>query len=185
MSCKKWPLFCAGLAAVLLLTACGGAPPGTSSTAVAPDFALTLYQGSDVLGGPNLHFADLLSKGKPVILNFWAADCPPCKAEMPDLQSVQAQYGDEMILFGLDVGPFLGLGSRDGGKARIKELGVTYPAGTTFDAGVLAAYQLLGMPTTVFIKPGGTIYKRRLGLMTKGDMETSFKDLLDASKKGG
>ena len=53
---------------------------------------------------------------------------------MPDLQAVYEEFNEEIMLIGLDVGPFIGLGNREDGKALLQELEVTYPAGTTFDS---------------------------------------------------
>ena len=159
----------------LALVACGraGRP--------APDFQITVYQGADVLGDKEVKFSDLLAKGKPVVLNFWAGECPPCRAEMPDLQVVAEQYQDRILLFGLDVGPFVGLGSREDGQALLKELGVTYPAGTTFDAQVVKAYNVLGMPTTFFVKPDGEIVEQWTALITKSKLTERVESLLAAS----
>lgn len=59
---------------------------------------------------------------------------PTCRVEMPDLQAVYEEFNEEIMLIGLDVGPFIGLGSREDGKALLQELEVTYPAGTTFES---------------------------------------------------
>ena len=168
-------LFTGLLLAALALVACGraGRP--------APDFQITVYQGADVLGDKEVKFSDLLAKGKPVVLNFWAGECPPCRAEMPDLQAVSEEYQGRVLLFGLDVGPFVGLGSREDGQALLNELGVTYPAGTTFDAKVVGDYQLLGMPTTFFIKPNGEIFEQWTALITRPKLKETVDGLLRAS----
>ena len=70
----------------------------------ASDFEFAVYQGEDVLGGSELSFSEVLGQGKPVVQNFWAGLCPPCRAEMPGFQAVHNQYGEEFILLGLDVG---------------------------------------------------------------------------------
>jgi len=62
-------------------------PSGAAAGAAAPDFELT---SSD---GQGIRLADL--RGKVVLLNFWATWCPPCKAEMPDLNALQRKYGAE------------------------------------------------------------------------------------------
>jgi thiol-disulfide isomerase/thioredoxin len=116
-----------------------------------------------------------------VVLNFFAGLCPPCRAEMPDLQSVSAQYQGRVILFGLDIGPFVNLGSRKDGKALVRELGVTYPTGTTFDSKVVREYRVLGMPTTVFLTPDGKVFTTWTGLLTRGKMVELFEQLLKAS----
>lgn len=147
----------------------------------APDFRIIVYQGEDVLGGKEVRLSDLLAKGNPVVLNFWAGLCPPCRREMPDLQTVHEEYKDRVLLFGLDVGPFVGLGSREDGKALLKELEVTYPAGTTFDAEVVKVYKVLGMPSTFFIKPNGEIVQQWTGLLNKQKLEELVQGLLAAS----
>ncbi len=147
----------------------------------APDFALVAYQGEAVLGGKELAFSGILRQGKPVALNFWAGLCPPCRLEMPEMQEVYTEYQDRILLLGVDIGPFAGLGSRDDGQALLRELKITYPAGTTFDAGVPQAYKLLGLPVTVFITPDGAIVKRWTGLLTKAKLIELVQELLAAS----
>lgn len=181
-----------GVLLLVVAAACGGtAGPSNPTEPVsqegargfAPDFRITAYQGVDVLGGAETPFSKLLFRDKPVVLNFWAGACPPCRAEMPDLEQVHQQFKDRMILFGLDVGPFVGLGSREEGKKLMKEIGVTYPTGTTFDAQVVREYSILGMPTTIFIKPNGKIVKKWTGLLNKSKMTELVEELLAASAK--
>lgn len=155
--------------------------PENQNTAMAPDFEITAYQGAEVLGGEKVRFSELLAQGQPVVLNFWAGACPPCRAEMPDLQEVYEEHQGQVLLFGLDVGPFVGLGSREDGEALLEELKVTYPAGTTFDANVVRDYQILGMPTTVFIKPNGEVVRNWSGALNKDKMTELVEELLAAS----
>lgn len=147
----------------------------------APDFQISVYQGNDVLGGRELKFSDLLGK-QPVVLNFWAGLCPPCRAEMPDLQAMYNQDQGRLLLFGLDVGPFVGLGSREDGRRLLDELKVTFPAGTTSDAQVVRDYKLVGMPTTYFIKPDGTIHRQWTGLLNKKKLDELVSELVAASR---
>lgn len=114
-----------------------------------------------------------------MVLNFWAGQCPPCRVEMPDLQAVY----EEIMLIGLDVGPFIGLGSREDGKALLQELEVTYPAGTTFESKVLTDYSVIGMPSTYFITPRGEIFDTWTGLLTMDKMVELVDALLEASGK--
>lgn len=184
-------------AVALALAGCDGqsadgdaAPPGAAGGSAAgqqpdgetaPDFAFVAYQGEAVLGGKELAFSGILQQGKPVALNFWAGLCPPCRLEMPEMQEVYDEYQDRILLLGVDIGPFAGLGSRDDGQALLRELKITYPAGTTFDAGVPQAYKLLGLPVTVFITPDGAIVKRWTGLLTKAKLIELVQELLATS----
>lgn len=171
----------------LIMAACAGAADSKSAAvadALPADIAITAYQGADVLGGEQVKLSQVLTQGKPVVLNFWAGACPPCRLEMPDLQAVHEQYKDRMILFGLDVGPFVNLGTREDGKALVRELGVTYPVGSTNDASVVRSYKVIGMPTTYFITPQGKIIRTWTGLLTKDKLSQFVEELLIASSSG-
>lgn len=156
--------------------------PVSSDAQLAPNFQITVYQGQEELGGQTVELSDLLAQGKPVVLNFWAGLCPPCRLEMPDLQAVHDQYQGEVLLFGLDVGVFTGLGTQGDGLALLQELGITYPAGTTSDAEVVRSYQVIGMPTTYFIKPNGEIVNKWTGVLTEEKLAELTQELLEASK---
>jgi cytochrome c biogenesis protein CcmG/thiol:disulfide interchange protein DsbE len=171
----------------LFLAACTSAvadqaPAGDAGASALPaDFQITVYQGEDVLGGQGVNLSDVLAEGKPIVLNFWAGLCPPCRLEMPDLQGVHDAFKDDIVLFGLDVGPFTALGTNDDGKQLLGSLGVTYPTGTTSDAKVVQAYQITGMPSTYFIKPNGEIARKWTGLLTEEKLTELVQELLDAS----
>jgi thiol-disulfide isomerase/thioredoxin len=184
-------LYIIAMLATALLTACGAAVPpdpvGTPATLErpagppAPDFTIRLYQGAETLGSQQFSFAHLLGQGKPVVLNLWAGLCPPCRLEMPDFEEVHNALGDEVLLFGLDVGPFLNLGSSEDGLALLQSIGVTYPAGTTDDPEVVRAYELIGMPTTLFITPDGQIVRKWTGLLNADKLTDLVQDLIAVS----
>lgn len=156
----------------VILAACGGGsgdsvetlPSISSGSEVqmdkdrAPNFAVTLFQGEDVLGASQLNIHDL-PVGKPLVLNFWAGLCPPCRAEMPDLQKFNDEFGDRLTLLGVDLGQFIGLGTQEDAKNLLDELQVTYPTGFTDDANVIRDYRVLGLPATIFIDSKGQIFK--------------------------
>jgi thiol-disulfide isomerase/thioredoxin len=64
-----------------------------------------------------------------MILNFWAGQCPPCRAEMPQFEAFHDDFKDEIMLLGVDIGIFTGLVSHNDAESLIRELGITYPAG--------------------------------------------------------
>jgi thiol-disulfide isomerase/thioredoxin len=127
----------------VLLTACGVVP--SQGSALVGDFTISAYQGADVFGGPTTQFSQLFTHGKPVILNFWAGLCPPCRAEMPGFQRVVDQYADRVLLVGVDIGPFVGLGSHDDARALLRELGIRYPTAYAVGATPLRQYQVRSM----------------------------------------
>ena len=142
------------------------------------DFQIAVYKEEDLLGGTDLAFSSVFGKQEPVILNFWAGLCPPCRAEMPDSQRVYNQFQGRVAIFGLDIGPFVGLGSREDGRELLDELGVTYPTGTTFDSRVVRAYRVLGMPTTVFLSPDGKVVRTWAGILTERKLIELTEELL-------
>ena len=166
----------------VVLVACGGgtsdgngAPTATSapsgetvsnsgSVDQAPDFTINLFQGQDAVGGDQVPLSRLLGT-QPIVINFWAGLCPPCRAEMPDLQKFYDEFSDRVLLVGVDLGQFTGLGTEEDARELLSDLGVTYPAGSTSDASVIQDYRVLGMPSTIFIDGNGEIFKTWTGAL--------------------
>ncbi len=171
------------LLAVALLSGDGSSAPGVGSTAdTAPDFSFTLYQGQGQLGADALNLSDL--QGTPVVVNFWAGLCPPCRAEMPDLQEFHEAFKDRVILVGVDLGQFTGLGSKQDAQDLLTSLEVTYPAGFTNDAGVVSRYQVLSMPTTLFINSKGEIFKKWSGALNGDVLAKVTEEMLSEESAG-
>ena len=178
-----------GALILLLAVACGS--PGAESSAesakpqastdsdveMAPALAFTLFQGEGLPAGEELQIRDL--EGKPVVLNFWAGLCPPCRAEMPDLQAFYDENKEDATLLGVDIGQFMGLGSQSDAETLLRELNITYPAGFTNDADVIRNYKVLGMPTTVFINADGSIFERWTGVLDREVLEEKVQMMLE------
>jgi thiol-disulfide isomerase/thioredoxin len=162
---------------VLAIVVAIGAGGGASR---APNFSFSLYQGVTELGARDLELSRL--HNQPVILNFWAGLCPPCRAEMPQFQQFYEEFQDQVTLIGIDIGPFMGLGSHRDAEDLLRELGVTYPAGFTDDASVPRKYGVTGMPTTVFIKSDGEIFERRTGALNRNTLARLATGLLQAEE---
>jgi thiol-disulfide isomerase/thioredoxin len=183
----------AAIVATLILAACAGAaadggpdssqadPSASAASTLPADFQITVYQGEDSVGGQEVNLSEVLARGRPVVLNFWAGLCPPCRLEMPDLQAVHETFGGQVVLFGLDVGPFTALGSNEDGRALVRELGVTYPTGTTSESRVVRDFQVTGMPSTYFIKPNGEVFRKWTGLLTEAKLSELVQELLEAA----
>ena len=111
-------------------------------------------------------------RGRPVVLNFWASWCVPCRKELPAFQAVYRRMGGEVA--------FLGINHQDGRVDALKllrDMGVRYPSG--FDPGgeVAQAYGLYGMPTTVFVSAEGRIVATRTGEMSASQLTEAIRDL--------
>ena len=175
------------LAAVgAFLVACGSAAP-TAADGQSPDggaavysFRLVAYQGEQVFGG-ELDFESLVGNGRPVVLNFWAAQCPPCLLEMPWLESVSQQYADRVLMLGVDIGPFIGLGTNEQGSQLLHDLDITYPAAYAVDDTPVRQFEVLSMPTTVFFDAAGEMVENHAGILTQEQIEDWFAELAAGS----
>lgn len=172
-----------------LVFALGGRDPAGSSeaeTVASPRtadgrFPIVAYQGADVIGAEELDFTEVLGTGRPVVLNFWAGQCPPCRAEMPAFQRVYDTYGSDFLLLGVDVGPFLGLGSNQSAIDLLAELEITYPAAYALDDRAVREYGVLGMPTTIFYDGDGVEVDRQIGILTEDALEAEVRELVGLS----
>lgn len=111
----------------------------------APDFE------GQTLDGETVRLADF--RGHPVVLNFWATWCGPCRFEMPAIERVAQAYADRgLVVLLINQGE-----SPDAIRAFLQEMGVTQPV--VLDNGAIGAkqYRVRGLPTTVFIHPDGMI----------------------------
>src|SRR5712692_4409999 len=162
---------CVGLPS--LLAACS--TTSAQGSASVPDFTITAYQGEDVLGVQTVRFSKVFERGKPVILNFWAGLCPPRRAEMPGFQKVFDQVREGVVLVGVDLGPFVGLGEHEDARRLLAELGVKYPAGFAVDSTPVQLYQIRAMPTTVFVTSKGRIVDTENGVLVESQMSARIE----------
>ena len=167
-------LLLAALAVVAGAGGCGGA--STANSEPVYDFPIALYQGADAVGGSEaLRLSDL--RGQPVILNFWAGLCPPCRAEMPEFQAFADAYAGRALVVGVDLGQFFSLGGPDDARRLLNDLAVTYPAGYTEDGNVTRELAVTGLPATLFITPDGGLHRRWVGVLD-GDKLAEITDAM-------
>jgi thiol-disulfide isomerase/thioredoxin len=125
-----------------------GAPPVGRR---APDFSLPLLTG----GTFHLHSV----RGKPILLNFWASWCAPCREETPLLVRLHKMYGPRGV-------QFVGVDSEDqiaDARRFVVQFGVDYPLVHLDDDRVIDAYAIPGLPTTVFIGADGIVAGKVVG----------------------
>ncbi len=132
----------------------------------APDFKLNGLDGKVVtLAG---------SKGKVILLNFWATWCGPCRAEIPDLVELQNKYKDRLQILGLVVDD----DDQDAIKKFVAEFGINYPVAVAsndirFQYGGIAA-----LPTSFVLDAEGRIVQKHEGLRDPVLYETEIRALL-------
>lgn len=112
----------------------------------APDFELESASGETVS----------LSQfqGQPVIVNFWATWCAPCRAELPDFQRVSDTYSDQGLQFVL----LNQAEDAETAQSFLDDLGIDMTTLLDKRGEVANMYRVRGLPTTVFVRPDGTIH---------------------------
>lgn len=142
-----------------------------SKAIMAFDFTMTDKDGNEV------DFYDYIGE-KPVVLNFWASWCPPCKSEMPDFNKLSEEMKDEVI--------FIMLNSTDGkretvekGSAYVEEQGFTFNVfyDTTLEGST--QYQLASLPNTFFINTKGELIAKAEGAIDEDTLRAGI-DMITA-----
>lgn len=114
----------------------------------APDFAVTDAKGNEI------RLSDFA--GKPVVLNFWASWCPPCKSEMPRFDAKYGEVKDSVVFMMVDLVD----GQRETqakGQQYVADQGFTFPVYFDKQQQAAAAYGISSIPTTIFIDANGDI----------------------------
>ena len=113
-------------------------------------------------------------KGKPVIINFWASWCAPCREEMPFLENVwKTQKNNGLVLLGINV-----LDDKGEAEETLKEFGITYLNLFDSKGELQEKYNLLALPVTYFIDKDGKITKINYGPFLGEDGEKLFDQML-------
>jgi peroxiredoxin len=134
--------------------------------AIAPPFTAQTAQGH------TLRLADL--RGSPVILNFWATWCEPCRFEMPILQTLYAAYRDRGLrLLAINLGE-----SPEQILRWFQTLGLDFDALLDPDGVLAARYHLRGQPSTIIIAPNGVITHILYGPADHAALEAAVRPLL-------
>ena len=135
----------------------------------APDF--TVYDGD----GNAVHLSDF--KGKPVVLNFWASWCGPCKMEMPDFEAKCKELEGNVV--------FMMINATDGGretvdtaKAFLAESGYTFPVYYDTEYSAIYAYGVNAFPTTFFIDAEGNLIAYGQGAMSADTLQSGIDMIL-------
>ena len=163
------------LVAVLAYGLANRTPPTGQSGATrvgkpAPTFALDLYGGGELRFRPDF--------GTPVVLNFWASWCPPCREESPLLERTWRQYEGRGVLF-------VGVDTQDveeDALAYIEEFGLSFPNGLDADGEITVAYGVVGLPVTFFIGSDGVVKRRWVGALTESQLLPWVEELASAAQ---
>ena len=161
---------------LVVVVAAGGsvsAPPvqldaaGQRPDDTAPTFAMASLESDDVI----IDLAD--RSGTPIVLNFWASWCIPCRREMRAFETVHREYSGRVAFIGINHQD-----SRDDALDLVAETGVTYPSVHDPQGVIAFDYDVLGLPTTVFIDADGRIAGHHTGELTEADLRAAVEEIL-------
>ncbi len=115
------------------------------ASGAAPGWELKTFEGQ------TLRLSDL--RGKPVVLNFWASWCQPCRQEAPLLEATWEQYKTQnLLVVGVDY-----VDTEPEAKKYLQEFKITYPNGPDVGTVISQAYRITGVPETYFITREGKL----------------------------
>jgi len=113
-------------------------------------------------------------KGKPVILNFWATWCAPCRAEFPEFQQAAVDNADRIVIIGINN---TSTDQADLVPKFLTEFGVTFPVALDPEGKMGQLYQIKGLPTTIFIDSNGKVNEVFTGPLNKAYIESKISEL--------
>ena len=168
---SSWKYVVASLLFLALsLTACGAEDPpeatGINVGSVAVDFTLEALDGTEVSLSQY--------RGDVVLINFWATWCPPCRAEIPDIEDAYRARKDEgLVVLGVSVEQ-----SRAAVAPFVELAGMTYPVLLDELSQVYNTYRAPGLPMSILVDKNGVIQARHIGQLSKAQLDAYLNEAL-------
>jgi cytochrome c biogenesis protein CcmG/thiol:disulfide interchange protein DsbE len=147
-----------------------GRSPSTDVGRVAPDFLLQTPNGGQ------LRFSDL--RGRPVLVNFWASWCAPCRQELPEIVKAYDAHKDAgLVVLAVDLQE-----NDDAVKSFASEFGMTFPIVIDRTGSVASSWRIggpiQGIPSSYFVDAQGVVQARFYGPMTQDTLDENLAKLL-------
>lgn len=127
-----------------------------------PDF--TVY---DAEGNP-VKLSDM--RGKPVVVNFWASWCSPCKQEMPDFQAAYETYGDQILFMMVNLTGGNNE-TKESAQAHVSSNGFTFPVYFDLEQSAAMAYNTVSIPATYFYDADGYLIANATGMISADTLQ--------------
>ncbi len=145
-----------------------GISAGSTSSEAAPDF--TVYDSE----GNSVNLSDKF--GKPIVINFWATWCGPCKVELPAFEAMYDKYGEDVEF--MMVNMTNGRETEDGVKEFLSRQGHEFPVYYDKDMSAAVVYNLRTIPRSVFINADGSISNTHMGVLSEDALEAYIENLI-------
>jgi len=178
---RRWARRGLGLALALsmIAAACGGDDGGNAAGLPSSRAPEGVAEGGgdlpssevELADGTRVALTDVLD-GRPLVVNFFASWCAPCRAEMPDFAAVHGQVGDRVGFLGLAMQD-----TRDASAELVELTGVAYPWGLDPTGEIFAELGGFAMPTTVYVAADGEIVGTDSGAIDESQLRDRLADL--------
>ena len=151
-----------------------------SERPVAPEFVLPVIwkhdetwppQGRRALADGKLGLREL--RGYPVVVNFWASWCIPCKEEAPELAAAARRYRGRVVFLGIDIQDFTG-----DARKFMDDVDAPYVSVRDGTSKTYSAYGLTGVPETFYLDRSGRAVFHSIGAVSKDDLEVGIRTAL-------
>ena len=137
-----------------------GAEASPENGDTAPDFTVMTLDGEGFTLSEHLE-----GDGRPVFLNMWASWCPPCRAEMPDIDAASESHEDVK---------FVGVAANDDPAEAAEfatSIGIGYTIGFDENGDMARAYEVVGLPASYIISSDGIILEKIFGSVTEAEID--------------
>ena len=125
-------------------------------------------------------------KGKIIFLNFWATWCPPCRAELPDIQKLYEEYAaagdDSVVMIGVAAPGYGGEKSAEEIAAFLEENGYTYPVLMDEGGELFLQYGVYSYPTTFMIDKDGNVFGYASGQLSEDIMRDIIRQTVEGKR---
>ena len=141
--------------------------PAPISGHPAPDFTLKTLDGQEV------SLSDF--QGQPVIINFWATWCGPCRVEMPHFQEAFTAHQNDVVILGVNLTQ---RDNPDDVPGFVEEFGLTFPILFDEDGQVANEYKAFGQPASIFVDEAGGVHTVFYGPVNRDFIDARISELL-------
>jgi peroxiredoxin len=150
--------------------ALNGLDVAANEGSLAPDFLL------ETLDGEEIRLSDL--RGQPVVLNFWATWCKPCRQEMPRFVEAYDEFSPNgLVIVAVNMQEGIGIA-----RPFAEDFGMDFPIAVDRDGEVGERYRLLGLPTTVFVDRQGVVRSAYSGPFQEEQNQTNVQGAIAESE---